>query len=135
MPRFVVDRVYRRGSLRRTDNGVAFDLHNSVMAVALEAVEDVRVNGERLDLHQIELSAGGIQRSLEDVTPDSPLILHAGEELTVRLLNYPLPPGSHELELTAHFARFGDFNVAVRDELREDLRRRQSQAPTLGVSR
>ncbi len=120
VPRFVVDRVYRRGSLRRTEDGVAFDLHNTVMAVALEAVEDVRVNGERLDLHQIELSVEGIRRSLEEVTPETPLILHAGEDLTVRLLEYPLRPGSHELELTAHFARFGDFNVSVEDVLPPD---------------
>lgn len=117
VPSFLINKVYRAGSLHHTPDGFAFRMRNPAMPVVLEHISKVTVDGRPVDTSRVELVLGGQTRRATMVTPQVPLELPAGEQLAVFVRGWRLPPGPHEFELTAHFLGLGEIAARIRDRL------------------
>jgi beta-mannosidase len=116
VPGFLVRRVYVRGSLRHTGDGLTFRLRNPAMPVSLEGVRRLELDGQPIDLAEVKVAIGGSTRRLHGITPQTPLEVPSGESLNV-VVPVRLGPGPHTLELTARFEGLGEVTAKFRDEL------------------
>jgi hypothetical protein len=117
VPGFLVHRLVESGSLRHTADGFTFRLHNPAMPMLVQRLVGLRVDGQAIDLAQVEAIRGVQSRRASTITPEAPLAVASGEHLTVVVRERPLLPGAHELEATAQLLGFGEITARWRDRL------------------
>jgi hypothetical protein len=117
VPGFLISRVYEVGSLRATADGFMFRFHNPAMPVLVQRLVGLRVDGQLIDPAQIEVICCGQARYVAAITPEAPLEFSGGEHLTLVVHGPLLPPGRHELEITAQLFGLGDVAAHWSDQL------------------
>jgi beta-mannosidase len=117
VPGLLVNKVYQAGSLRHTEDGFTFSLRNPVMPVILQGLAGLRVDGQSIEVSQVEFVYGGLSRRASTITPQAPLDIPSNVQFAVVVRQRSLAPGEHELELTADFAGLGEISAKVRDKL------------------
>jgi hypothetical protein len=117
VPGWLVNKVYQKGSLRHTDDGFSFGLHNPAMPASIQRLSELRVDGMALELTQVELVRGGVTRPASTITPEAPLEVPSHQRLTVVVRQFPFPPGPHRLEIAVELLGFGEIAVQIRDSL------------------
>jgi hypothetical protein len=119
IPGFLVPHVYEFGSLHRTADGLTFRFRNPAMPVLIQRLVELRVDGQTVDLAQLEVLRGGETRRASTITPEAPLEFSSGEQLTlmVHTANGPLPLSPLALELTGQLFALGEITASWRDRL------------------
>jgi alpha-galactosidase len=118
IPRFVLRKLYVKGSLRNTDEGCSFDLKNIVDGGTVTQLAELEVDSTpypsaRLRIHTPE----GSVLSGDQITPDAPLILPQGVRVGLRLPGVALSPGRHHLCLRFQTQEMGELAFDVSDEV------------------
>jgi alpha-galactosidase len=119
IPRFVLRRLYCKGSLRSTDQGCSFALQNVVDGGTITQFGELAVDGtpylpERLRIQ----TPGGSILSGDQITPGAPLVLPQGVRISVHLPGLALPAGRHQLRFRFQTLELGELEFDVTDELR-----------------
>jgi hypothetical protein len=117
VPWFLVNRVYRSGSLRLRGNGFRFRLHNPTLPVSILGIHSLKLDGAQLDPAQIWLVCCGRSRPVETISPQEPFEVPSLADLAVLVRGWPLPPGRHVLELTFELKGYGEISAEIRDRV------------------
>ncbi|MEI7474869.1 MAG: hypothetical protein WCK67_08830 [bacterium] len=84
-PSFLVKRVYKKGSLRKTDEGIAFDLKNFLGHATITGFNSITVNESLYKSEVIKIITLGKSIIAETITPDNPLLFKLNQEGTLLL--------------------------------------------------
>ncbi|MHB8571960.1 MAG: glycoside hydrolase family 2 protein [Candidatus Dormibacteria bacterium] len=117
VPGFMVNRVYRRGSLQTGADWFSLSLENRLQPFAIESVSRMAVDGAEIPLAQIEVDSGSGPVSLPERLAAGPLDAPVKSELAFRVSGVSLPPGDHEFEFSLTVVGFGTVRLRVRDTL------------------
>jgi alpha-galactosidase len=118
IPDFVLKRLYRRGSLRNTARGCAFDLHNNISTATLTRFYGLELDGHPLaPEHVVARAPHGASQPAASISPATPVSVPAGETVTLYLQNQSLAPGKHTLHLRLRVQEVGDLDIKVADVL------------------
>lgn len=82
LPGFILKKIYKKGSLRETSDGVAFDLKNILGPGIVTGISFVKINDNTYTSSVIKIIKSGADILAEHVTADNPIIFRLNEEIT-----------------------------------------------------
>ena len=85
IPDFLLKRVYKKGSLRATAEGIAFDLKNILGPGGIIGINFIKINDSIYDSKFIKIITSGISIIAEHINPDNPVCFKLNQEGTLLL--------------------------------------------------
>lgn len=82
IPNFLLKKIYKKGSLRHTEKGIAFDLINILAPGLITGVNFVKINDNVYNPSVIEIIKSGVETLAEQVSSENPLLIKLNEEIT-----------------------------------------------------
>ena len=87
IPDFLLKRLYCKGSLRQTQEGIAFDLKNLLGSGAITGISFVKINDDIYESPMIKIITAGISMMASQITPADPVKFRLNQEGTLLLLD------------------------------------------------
>lgn len=84
-PSFLVKKVYKKGSLKITSEGITFDLKNILGPATITGINSIKINENLYKSEVIKIITLGKSIVAEHITPDNPLLLRLNQEGTLLL--------------------------------------------------
>ncbi len=85
IPEFLIKRVYKKGSLKQTDEGVCFELKNVLGPGFISGFNFVKINEFTFEAEKVKFVTQGTEISAETVSEDNPIGFRLGQEGTLIL--------------------------------------------------
>lgn len=82
IPAFLLKRIYKQGSLRHIDEGIAFDLKNILGPGLITGVSFVKINDTIYNSSVIQIIKSGVETIAEHISSENPLMIKLNEEVT-----------------------------------------------------
>jgi hypothetical protein len=117
VPAFLLRRLYVKGSLRRHNGGIAFDLSNTLGSGYADQVLPLRIDGADVDPAGCAFVVDGRRISFDSITAQDPMTLGMNATLTVEAAALALDPGEHTIELAFIVTGMGEMRFDVKDTL------------------
>src|SRR5574344_1364636 len=83
IPEFLIRRVYKKGSLAQTDNGVRFDLKNVLGPGFISGFHFVKVNDKTFESKSVKFITQGQEIPADEVSEKNPISFRLGQEGTL----------------------------------------------------
>ncbi len=123
VPKALLKRLYNRSSLRNTDSGVRYSIKNRLSPAQLEAVEQIRLDGQAVPTDRVRLSLDGNREfAASEIQAGEALDFPMGTLMVLDLSIEALDEGEHEIELTFRASPFGKLTLSVSDQLQAGTR-------------
>ncbi|MDX2084871.1 MAG: hypothetical protein SFZ03_05725 [Candidatus Melainabacteria bacterium] len=117
IPKFLLQQLYVKGSLRLEPEGVAFDIKNSLGPGVLTRLSSITLDDTLFTGAQIKLHVDGQWISAKDVTEQTPARLGLNQTAVCVLLGASLSPGKHTLTVDLHSREVGQVVLTVHDQV------------------
>jgi len=85
IPEFLLKRVYKKGSLKETEDGVCFDLKNVLGPGFICGFGSITVNDSKFESQMVKFVTQGVEIKAETVTEENPIGFRLGQEGTLIL--------------------------------------------------
>lgn len=85
IPEFLLRRIYRKGSLRITEEGIAFDLKNMLGPGVISGISFIEINGKKYTAEDIKLMTSDITTWASHISSENPVVFRLHQEGTVFL--------------------------------------------------
>lgn len=85
IPEFLIKRVYKKGSLKQTDDGVCFELKNVLGPGFISGFNFVKINDDTFGADKVKFITQGEEISAEAVSEENPIGFRLGQEGTLIL--------------------------------------------------
>lgn len=85
IPEFLIKRVYQKGSLKQTEEGVCFDLKNVLGPGFISGFILVKINDAIFHSDKVKFITGGIEIPADKVNEENPVGFRLGQEGTLIL--------------------------------------------------
>ena len=95
VPSFLLRRLYVRGTLTNTGQGLQFQLRNDLGSGYAEEMLPITLDGAELPLHWCTFSVDGQVRPFSEVSREHPLTLLVNRDALVTVGNVTLTPEPH----------------------------------------
>lgn len=118
IPEFMLKALYVRGSLRRTDEGIEFQLKNELGPARIVGAVPLRVDRQAVPAADCSFVHGDREEAFEAVTAENSVLMRKGEAVTVRVRGLSLRPGRHTLDIGVLVKDMGEIRFTVGDSLR-----------------
>lgn len=117
VPGFLLRRLYRKGSLRNTDDGVEFRLENRLGSGYAQGMTPIVIDGEEVPLQDAAFALDGVETPFSAIGKDNTFTLALNKTIGVRISGATLTPGVHTIEMGFDVPGLGtlrfDFTDAV----------------------
>jgi hypothetical protein len=118
IPDFILKALYVRGSLRRTDQGIEFQLKDELGPARIAGAVPLRVDRQPVPVADCGFVRGDREETFEAVTAENSVLMRKGEAVTVRVRGLSLRPGRHTLDIGVLVKDMGEIRFTVGDILR-----------------
>lgn len=85
IPEFLMKRVYKKGSLKQTEEGVCFDLKNVLGPGFISGFNSIKINDAVFEADKVMFVTQGTEISAETVSEENPIGFRLGQEGTLIL--------------------------------------------------
>lgn len=85
IPEFLIKRVYQKGSLKQTEDGICFDLKNVLGPGFISGFNFVKINDAIFSADKVKFITQGTEISAEAVNEENPISFRLGQEGTLIL--------------------------------------------------
>ncbi len=85
IPEFLIKRVYKKGSLKQTEDGVCFDLKNVLGPGFISGFSFVKINDATFEADKVKFVTQGSEIPAETVNEENPIGFRLGQEGTLIL--------------------------------------------------
>lgn len=85
IPEFLMKRVYKKGSLKQTEDGVCFELKNVLGPGFISGFSFVKVNDATFESNDVKFVTQGVEISADEVSEENPIGFRLGQEGTLIL--------------------------------------------------
>ncbi len=85
LPEFLIKRIYKKGSLKQTEEGVCFDLKNVLGPGFISGFNFVKINDAVFSADKVKFITQGTEISAESVSEENPIGFRLGQEGTLIL--------------------------------------------------
>lgn len=119
VPGFLLRRLYVKGSLRATGEGMAFDLKNSLGSGFARSMRPLTLDGEDIPMENSTFAVDGKSVAFSEVTREMPFTLAMNRTTTIAVSGVSLSPGAHTISMAFEVQGLGvlrfDFTDAIGD--------------------
>lgn len=85
IPEFLIKRIYKKGSLKQTENGICFDLKNVLGPGFISGLGFVKINDAVFEADKVTFVTQGTEIPAESVSEAHPILFRLGQEGTMIL--------------------------------------------------
>lgn len=85
IPEFLIKRVYKKGSLKQTEEGVCFDLKNVLGPGFISGFSFVKINDEIFNPEKVKFLTQGMEIPADNISEENPVGFRLGQEGTLIL--------------------------------------------------
>lgn len=85
IPEFLIKRVYKKGSLKQTEDGVCFELKNVLGPGFISGFSFVKINDDTFGADKVKFITQGEEIQAEAVSEENPIGFRLGQEGTLIL--------------------------------------------------
>jgi hydroxymethylglutaryl-CoA reductase (NADPH) len=117
VPSMLLKQLYTFGSLRNSDDGVLFSLKNRLTDAELTGLRGIRIDGEDVPLHDLELRLDDLSFLAHEISSSSPVAFPLKKSVTLLARRRPLPVGKHDIEISFDSRPFGMLKFEVQDSI------------------
>ena len=117
VPGFLLRRLYVKGSLRATDDGLSFQLRNTLGSGYARRMLPLTVDGEEASLEDTSFTVDGATVAFSDVTADVPFTLAMNRTTTIAVSGVRPPPGAHTIGMAFEVQGLGVLRFNFTDTL------------------
>jgi hypothetical protein len=117
VPAFLLRRLYVKGSLRQQENGIMFDLKNSLGSGYADRVLPLRIDGRDVPPSDCAFIVDGEVLPFDSISEARPMTLALNRALSVRASALRLDPGEHQIELGFIVTGMGEMRFDVKDTI------------------
>ncbi len=119
LPDFLIKRVYKKGSLRKTDTGIEFDLKNVLGPGVISGLESIQINGHTFTKEVISFVTGGVELLATKVDELNPIQFRLNQEGTMKLKEAAncLKDGLNQIILEIMNPEAGKLKITFADNL------------------
>ncbi len=86
VPEFLIRRIYKKGSLKKTAKGIELTLKNVLGPGEISGFNYVKINDDSFEPSQVKFITMGEELSGEDVSEENPVKFRLGQEGTLVLV-------------------------------------------------
>ena len=119
VPRFILRRLYVKGSLHNTPNGFQFSLCNRLGAGYARGLQPIAVNGQPADIGCCYFYADEVRHRFPEVTRETPFSLALNKTTVIVVEGQPLSVGRQTIGMGFEVPGLGmlkfDFTDVVSD--------------------
>ena len=87
VPEFLLKRVYKKGSLKKLDDGVCFDLKNILGPGLISGFNSVQINDHKFEAKDVTFTTQGMEIQGIEVSEENPVKFRLGQEGTLKINN------------------------------------------------
>lgn len=122
IPDFLIKRVFKKGSLRKTDEGIAFDLKNVLGPGIISGVSFIKINDITFGKDVIKFITQGIETFASKISEESPIAFRLGQEGTLVLCTTIecLKDGINQIIINLNNPEAGNIEVSLSDNYKKD---------------
>ncbi len=85
IPEFLMKRVYKKGSLKETEDGVCFELKNVLGPGFISGFSFIKINDATFEPDKVKFVTQGVEILTETVSEENPIGFRLGQEGTLIL--------------------------------------------------
>ena len=85
IPEFLMKRVYKKGSLKETEDGVCFELKNVLGPGFISGFNFIKINDATFEPDKVKFVTQGVEILTETVSEENPIGFRLGQEGTLIL--------------------------------------------------
>lgn len=119
VPGFLLRRLYVKGSLRTTEEGLAFEIKNSLGSGYARGMLPLTLDGEDIPMKDSHFTVEDREIAFTEVTKDMPFTLAFNRETTITAAGITLASGTHKVGMAFDVQGLGtlrfDFTDVVPD--------------------
>jgi hydroxymethylglutaryl-CoA reductase (NADPH) len=119
VPSLLLKQLYTFGSLKNVDDGVQFSIKNRLSDAAVTGLRGIRINGQEIPLHDVEVRLEDGTFQSHQITPAQPLSFPLKRTLQIVAKRAALPLGKHDIEIAFDSKPFGKLKLNVQDAIAE----------------
>ncbi len=121
VPDRILKRLYTYGSLKNTEEGIAFEVKNRLRNAEFAGVERLAIDGKKVALEDVRLeTAEGRSYTLDEVTEDDPIGFPVGRTVLVTVEGIELDTGDHTIDIDFVASPFGSLSLSITDTIRDE---------------
>lgn len=117
VPGFLLRRLYVKGSLRSTEDGLSFELKNTLGSGYAKGMHPLTIDGEEVPMENTTFTVDGTTIAFSDVNVEVPFTLAMNRTTTIAATGLSLAPGAHKIGMGFEVQGLGvlrfDFTDAV----------------------
>ena len=117
VPGFLLRRLYVKGSLRATDDGLSFELRNSLGSGYARSMLPLTVDGEEAPMERTTFSVDGTTIAFSDVSAEVPFTLAMNRTTTIAVSGVVPAPGAHTIGMAFEVQGLGVLRFDFTDTL------------------
>ncbi len=114
IPKALLRRLYVKGSMRATGEGLSFKVKNTLITAQVDAPIKVQVDGNPVRPEDLTILLNG-QPYTGQPSPSSPLEIPVGAELEFRVKG-PYSKGKHRVSIEVSVKGYGTGTIEFEDE-------------------
>ena len=115
VPGFLLRRLYVKGSLTNSPEGVQFQLKNSLGSGYARAMLPVSIDGQEFPLEESSFVVDGGEVLFSSVSDDTPFTISLNKVITVLVKGASVEPGTHKLAMGFVVPGLGSLKFDVKD--------------------
>ncbi len=119
VPSLLLKQLYTFGSLKNGDHGVSFSIKNRLSDATVTGLRGIRIDGQEIPLHDVELHLDDEVVQTHQVTADKPLAFPLKQTISIVARSPALPTGKHDIEISFDSKPFGKLKLNVQDAISE----------------
>ena len=117
VPGFLLRRLYVKGSLTNSPEGVQFQLKNSLGSGYAKAMLPVSIDGRQYSLEEAFFIVDGIEVPFSSVSEDAPFTITMNKVISVGVKGAYLEAGPHKLEMGFVVPGLGKLRFDIKDSI------------------
>lgn len=119
IPDFLIKRVYKKGSLRETEDGITFELKNVIGPGVISGLSSIQINDHIFPKESIKFKTQNAVLSALMVSEQCPIHFRLGQEGTIFLEKARcLKDGFNKIIIELTNPQAGTITVILSDEIR-----------------
>ena len=118
IPGFLLKKVYKKGSLRSTEDGVAFDIKNIIGPGIITGVNFIKINDDTYHSSMIKIINSGESTHAKEISANNPMLFKLNDEITCVIEScLALQEGLNNIIVELISQDVGKVSVALSDTL------------------
>lgn len=118
IPKFLLRRLYKKGSLRTSNDSTKFELTNILGPGIILGLNSITINEKSYEPKDITISTNGKDTNAQHISPENPMFFSFMQLITCILEGEPaVKPGPNNISMEVVSREAGVITVSVKDNL------------------